>query len=153
MNATVTNTTCSLPRFTVIDTGRPLTDAILTALGGHGLDSAIALTGGVELQRHENDGRLPGRTTSIIDDDYIDAEVFVRWRVNAGRHRCWLMHVALEPDDTFTVRLIRIRRGVGAGIEPLGERTDVHAEDLIHTCDLLYTDAVNTHLGGLIPID
>jgi len=151
-------TRVALPRFTTIDTGHPLTDTLLTQLGGYGASGAILLTGGTQVQCFDNNNQLPTRRTSDVDNRGIDAEVFVRWRVNAGSTRRWIMHVALEPDDAYTVRLYS-DYVIGAGIpttsiEVLGERADVYFEDLINVCDALYTAAIRQEYGfDCVPLD
>ena len=137
-----------LPRYTTVDTGHPLTDTLLTQLGGYGINSAILLTGGTQVQCFDNNNQLPTRHTNVVDNRSIDA----------GSARRWIMHVALEPDDTYTVRLYNdrtTRAGLPTtNIEILGERDDVYFEELITVCDALYTAAIKQEYGfDCVPLD
>ena len=151
-NGTSSSQVLDLPRFTEVNTKRPNTDKIVTLLGGFGINGAICLTGGQNVTRIEHNGIPPDRPTSFDPTKGIDAQVYVAWRVNAGRGRWWQMHVALEPDETYTMRLTSLdRRQVR--IDLLGETTQQPDDDLINACDALYVDAVNKYLDGAIPFD
>jgi hypothetical protein len=153
------------PIHSTIATGQSQTDAILNALGGYGICSAIVLTGGSDLWRKENKGRPPHYPTqfSQTDPDATDnaggiaAEVFVDWAVNAGRNRHWRMYVALEPDAALSIYLVRRKT---QNIELLGEQHKITvpsgvtaSKELIDACNELYCAAVNKHLGGFIPLE
>ena len=152
-DGTSTSRLLRIQRYTAVNTGHPLTDAMLNALGGTGLNSAIVLTGGTEIARYE-DGPPIERSTYGPRLGF-NAEVYVRWRVNAGKRNLWYMAVALEPDETYTARLIRVVPSVG--YELLGERAnlipDPTGTSTIDAVDALYVEAIQTHLGGFIPLD
>lgn len=140
-------------RYQTVDTGHPLTDGILSVLGGMGFNGAIILTGGTEITRYE-DGP-PIERSNYGPRLGFNADVYVRWRVNAGKRNLWYMAVALEPDETYTARLISVVPSVGYVL--LGERAnlipDPNGTSTIDAVDALYVDAIQTHLGGFIPID
>jgi len=152
-DGTSTSRLLRIQRYTPINTGHPLTDAILNALGGTGLNSAIVLTGGTEVARYE-DGP-PIERSNYGPRLGFKAEVYVRWRVNAGKRNLWYMSIALEPDETYTARLFRIIPSVG--YELLGERAnlipDPTGTSTIDAVDALYVEAIQAHLGGSIPFD
>ena len=152
-DGTSTSTLMRIQRYTAVNTGHPLTDAMLNALGGTGLNSAILLTGGTDVIRYE-DGP-PIERSNYGPRLGFTAEVYIRWRVNAGKRNLWYMAIALEPDETYTARLFRIIPSVG--YELLGERAnlipDPTGTSTIDAVDALYVEAIQTHLGGFIPLD
>ena len=152
-DGTSTSTLMRIQRYTAVNTGHPLTDAMLNALGGTGLNGAILLTGGTEIARYED--RPPIERSTFGPRLGFNAEVYVRWRVNAGKRNLWYMAVALEPDETYTARLVKVVPSVG--YELLGECAnlipDLHGTSTINAIDALYIEAIQVHLGGFIPLD
>lgn len=144
---TVTVRKFSLPRYTKPNTGHQVTDDIMAQLGGYGINGAIGLTGGRDVVISAN---RPTKRTSVDKKGFVDQQTYVMWRVNAGNRKVELM-VALEPNDTYTVRLWkattpRTWQKTGVIGHVLYEMDDVYGDNLIDVCDGIYVKFVEEHM-------
>lgn len=125
----------------------PLTNTILNQLGLNSPYSAIEQTNGTQIVRSENNGQRPIRPSKLVERPNgictLDAEISVSWRVHTDNMDFWMMHVALEPNDTYTVRLLSINEPNRKTINLLGEQADTLGRDLSNVCIYLYQEALN----------
>lgn len=114
----------------------------------HGMVGALDYVGGHELFfTHPPDGRdheCRSSSHSHIDKNGSPKyEVGLSFRVNgkAGEH--WRMTIAYEPDDTYTVWLVRnLERRQSTLSEVLASMEQVSSDDLQHVVESIYDEAV-----------
>lgn len=124
----------------------------------HGLVGALNYVGGHELFfNHPPDGRDHECRSSfrshVGENGRLNYEVGLSFRVKGKPGEHWQMTIAYEPDDSYTIWLLRNagRRQLRAGLmtEVLGSRDQVNGEDLQHAVEFIYDEAVK---GGLVPM-
>jgi hypothetical protein len=119
---------------------------------GRGLCGALMKIGGAMIAYHDT---IPTIPTSSDDAGWISAQCYLTFSCNGKRGQGWRFHVALEPNDTYTVRLWRSKRSRGAGGsargEIIGHADHVYCDALREVVVRLYDDAIRQHCDGFIP--
>ena len=94
---------------------------------------------------------------SVVDPatGALKAEISLTFKVNAT----WtvVIAVAYEPDDTYTVRMFRLRSprermDGGPVVEVISERADVYCDELQGVVERMYDDYIREHQNGFIRV-
>lgn len=85
----------------------------------------------------------------------LKAEISLTFKVNAKG--TVVISVAYEPDDTYTVRMFRLRpprerMDGGPVLETISERADVHGAELQGAVEGMYDDYIREHQNGFIRV-
>lgn len=120
----------------------------------HGMVGALAYVGGHELFfNHPADGRdSECRSTfrSYFDENSaLKYEVGLSFRVKSKPDEGWRMVIAYEPDDTYTIWLLRDsnqhrRLHLRAKCEVILSQDDVNDDDLQNVVETLYDEAIRS---------
>lgn len=124
---------------------------------GHGMVGALDYVGGHELFfNHPACGRDHQCHSSfhsyVGENGRLKYEVGLTFRVRARPGENWRMTVAYEPDDSYTVWLMR-----DAGPQPLSmsevltTRGEINSDDLQDAVESIYDAAVKTSERDLVP--
>ena len=125
----------------------------------HGMVGALNYVGGHELFfNHPPDGRDHECRSSfhshMADNGRLSYEVGLSFRVNGKPGEHWQMTIAYEPDDTYTIWLVRNagRRlsRVGAASEVVASMEQVNGDDLQYAVESVYDEAVKAP-RGIVP--
>lgn len=126
----------------------------------HGMVGALNYVGGHELFfNHPPNGRDHECRSSfrshVADNGRLSYEVGLSFRVNGKPGENWQMTIAYEPDDTYTVWLLRDanRRKLRAGLmsEVLASVEQITGDDLQHAVESIYDEAVKAP-RGVVPV-
>jgi hypothetical protein len=114
---------------------------IISQTGGNGLYGAFAYIGARAFTYEY--------TTfgSKFENGYLKMGVGLMFKVNGG-NRGWRMAITVEPDDTYTVRLIAVR----GKAKLLDEKTNVYCDNLKNIVEDMYDNAIKNHCNGFITI-
>lgn len=130
---------------------------IIQQAGGLGLQGAFAFIGAhsfmYSCREHDQECRsrfMSKRITSTATGEAVIVDVHLSFLVNGRRGFKWVMQIAYEPDDTYTVWLSQSR---GRRITILDERRDVYCDMLQEVIERVYDEAIEKHCNGFIPID
>lgn len=122
----------------------------------HGMVGALDYVGGHELFfNHPTNGRDHECRSSfrsrICENGSLEYEVGLSFRVNGKPGENWRMTVAYEPDDTYTVWLLRdaLRRQLSVS-HVLASMDQVSSEDLQHAVESLYDKAIKATEGDFV---
>ena len=132
--------------------------AIIDQAGGFRLNSAFAYVGASELacQCAQAEGEYRSGSVSRQctqgGESSIQAEVFLRFRVNGRRGRAWTIIIAYEPTDVYTVWLVEGHRGRSPSTMVLACVRDVYCDTLQSVIEEVYDRAIQEHNGGFIPL-
>jgi len=95
----------------------------------------------------------PSRLTSEAGVGFVEYEVGLQCRVNGKRGHRWMLIIAYEPNDTYTVWLVEGHRGRKPdSMVPACER-EVFCDTLQGVIEAIYERAIREHNGGFIPLD
>ena len=117
----------------------------------HGMVGALNYVGGHELYfNHPANGRDHECRSSfrshIADNGRLNYEVGLSFRVRGKPGEQWQMTIAYEPNDTYTVWLLRSagrrQSRAGATSEVLASMEQVIGDDLQHAVESIYDEAV-----------
>lgn len=114
----------------------------------HGMVGALDYVGGHELFfTHPSDGRDHECRSSfhshVGENGSLKFEVGLSFRVNGKAGENWRMTIAYEPDDTYTVWLVRdLDRRHSTMSEVLATLGQVNSEDLQHAVESIYDEVV-----------
>lgn len=117
----------------------------------HGMVGAIHYVGGRELFfNHPPNGRDHECRSSfrshIADNGRLNYEVGLSFRVRGKPGEQWQMTIAYEPDDTYTIWLLRSpgrrQSRAGATSEVVASVEQVNGDDLQHTVESIYDEAL-----------
>jgi hypothetical protein len=127
-------------------------EAILNGLGRN-LSGARIYVGASALGwRHPEDGRdyeCRGTFPSVFDAGNVLSTVCVFFLCNGKPGEGWKFFIAYEPDDTFSVWLVRT---AGDNISVISEHRDVYIDALKHVVETAYDDAIKEFNGGFISL-
>jgi hypothetical protein len=132
--------------------------AIIAQAGGLGLRGAFVYVGARDItyQCAQAEGEYrssyPSRLKSEGGVGFVEFEVGVRFRVNGRRGRNWLMIIAYEPDDTYTVWLVEGHAARQPGSMVLACQRDVYCDALQSVIESTYDEAISKHNQGFIPL-
>ena len=122
----------------------------------HGMVGALNYVGGHELFfNHPTNGRDHECRSSFrshfADSGKLNYEVGLSFRVNGKPGEHWQMTIAYEPDDSYTIWLLRNagrrQSRAGATSEVLANVEQVNGDDLQHTVESIYDEAVKAPQG------
>ena len=82
----------------------------------------------------------------------VDFEVGLRFKVNGKPGNNWVMIIAYEPDDTYSVWLIEGHAGRKPGSMVLACHRDVYCDMLRQVIEQTYDQAIRDHNQGFIPL-
>lgn len=132
--------------------------SIIDQAGGFRLSSAFAYVGAsmftyqcAEAEGEYRSGSVSRQSTQG-GESFIQAEVFLRFRVNGKRGRCWTLIIAYEPTDVYTVWLVEGHRGRNPSTMVLACVRDVYCDTLQSVIEEVYDRAIQEHNGGVIPL-
>jgi len=135
---------------------------IIQQAGGMGLQGAFCYIGASNLTyKHpsyyrEHECRPSAESSVSPEHGGIEHEVGIMFKVNGKRGQGWHMAVCYEPDDTYTVYLLKLasrkERTEGRIANLLDWRRDVYCDGLQHTIESMYDRAIKNHNGGFINI-
>jgi hypothetical protein len=117
--------------------------SIIDQTGGEGLGGAFCYIGAQNFVYLDRD-----LSSSEFKDGMLTFSTGLLFKVNGG-WRGWKMAITLEPNDTYTVRLMAVRRDRA---KLLDEVTDVYCDMLKFTVESMYDNAVNKYSGGFISV-
>ena len=132
--------------------------AIIAQAGGLGMRGALIYVGARDINYKcaEPDGEYRSswmsRLGSLRGFGCVDFEVGVRFRVNGKRGRNWIMVIAYEPDDTYTVWLVEGHSARQPSTMVLACRRDVYCDTLQSVIEETYDEAIRVHNQGFIPL-
>lgn len=132
--------------------------AIVAQAGGMGLKGALVYVGVRDLTYRcaEPDGEYrssrPSRLVSKRGLGCVDFEVGVKFRVNGKPGRNWIMVIAYEPNDTYTVWLVEGHAKRQPGSMVLACHRDVYCDTLKSVIEDTYDEAIRVHNQGFIPL-
>ena len=128
----------------------------------HGMVGALVYVGGHDLFfNHPARGRdtecRPSFRSHLDSSGVLKYEVGLSFRVKGRTDENWSMVVAYEPDDTYTVWLLRAclprhRLQTGQLAEVVNSLDNVKDDDLQHAVESVYDGAMGTLSEELIPI-
>jgi hypothetical protein len=138
-------------------------ETMIQQLGGRNINSATCYVGAhnISWKCDERFGEYRSSFKSHVrDDGLINWDVGLFFRVNGKKGAGWFMVVSYEPDDTYSVWLVRQRslseRMESRQLDKLGEvlahRDDVYGDELKHTVEEMYDRAILEHNDGWIPL-
>lgn len=130
---------------------------IIEQLGGTGLRGALMYVGAHSLvykcSEMEGECRPYHRSEYVTVEDMgacVAADVFLKFKVNGKRGQCWYQVIAYEPDDTYSVWLMRGDRKV-TGTDVIIEcARDVYCDSLKDVVEHMYDRAIKERNGGFI---
>lgn len=114
----------------------------------HGMVGALDYVGGHELFfNHPPNGRDHQCRSSfhshLGENGRLKYEVGLSFRVNGKPGQNWRMTIAYEPDDTYTVWLIRdAARQQSVSSQVLVAEDQVNSDDLQHAVESIYDEAI-----------
>lgn len=123
----------------------------------HGMVGALDYVGGHELFfNHPPNGRdHECRSTfrsHVCERGGLKYEVGLSFRVNGKTGEDWRMTVAYEPDDTYTVWLLRdAARRQRPAPEVLASMDRVNSDDLQHAVESMYDKAIKAFDREFVP--
>jgi hypothetical protein len=124
----------------------------------HGMVGALDYVGGHELFfNHPPTGRdHECRSTfrsHLGENGKLKYEVGLSFRVNGKQGESWQMTVAYEPDDTYTVWLMRdsARRQLSMP-EALASLGRVSSDDLQHAVESIYDEAIKARKRNIVHV-
>ncbi|HXC36485.1 MAG TPA: hypothetical protein VNV43_11465 [Candidatus Acidoferrales bacterium] len=123
----------------------------------HGMVGALDYVGGHELFfKHPPGGRGHECRSSfrshLGENGSLKYEVGLSFRVNGKAGEIWRMTIAYEPDDTYTVWLVRDLVCRQATLsEVLASMEQVNSDDLQHAVESIFDKAVKTPERNLVP--
>lgn len=123
----------------------------------HGMVGALDYVGGHELFfTHPPNGRDHECRSSfhshVGENGSPKYEVGLSFRVNGKPGENWRMSIAYEPDDTYTVWLVRdIERRKLTMSEVLACMEQVNSDDLQHAVESIYDEAMRTPEQNFVP--
>ena len=82
----------------------------------------------------------------------VDFEVGLRFKVNGKPGKNWVMIIAYEPDDTYSVWLIEGHPERKPGSMVLACHRDVYCDMLRQVIEQTYDQAIRDHNQGFIPL-
>ena len=132
--------------------------AIIEQAGGLGLSGAFTYVGAsaflYQCERASGECRSGTRSRLVTEKGRASevADVFLRFRVNGKRGRCWTMLVAYEPDDTYTVWLVDYHPKRKPAETVIDRVNDVYCDTLQGVIEHVYDQAIATHNSGFIPL-
>lgn len=92
--------------------------------------------------------------SKVRDDGTVHFDVGLCFQVNGKRGQGWRIIIAVEPCDTYTVRLWRKAKPSEVREGKLGvvmtEIEDVYCDTLKQVVEKVYDDAIREHNGGFI---
>lgn len=132
--------------------------AIIKQAGGLGLRGAFTYVGANRLAY-----RCPELTGECRPDEPSRISIeegvgFVRFGVglscfvNGKPGKSWMLMIAYEPDDTYTVWLVEGHAQRKADSMVLACRRDVYCDTLQSTIEAVYDEAIVAHNNGFIPL-
>lgn len=128
---------------------------IIAQLGGNKLNSALLYVGASQLAfrcpQLEGSYRSGYVSKTERGQPGVHYEVGLRFRVNGRRGQAWTMIVAYEPDDTYTVWLVRLI-GNARRFDVIACHRDVYCDVLKKVVERTYDEAIRTHNDGFIPL-
>lgn len=128
---------------------------IIDQCGGRGLNGAFVYVGASEFcyRCAQPDGEyrsgFPSKTEA--GQPGVSFDVGLRFRVNGRRGQAWTTIIAYEPDDTYTVWLVRLV-GRARRFEVLACHRDVYCDELKGVVERTYDDAIQRLNRGFIPL-
>lgn len=134
---------------------------IIEQAGGQGLSGAFVYNGAKNLSynhpKHDRDCECrPGKRSFVDEAGLLFSDVYLSFQVNGKRGEGWKQIVCYEPDDTYTVYLIRLanKKETAAGTISvvLDKRVNVGCDNLQQVLESMYDSAINQHNGGFINI-
>jgi hypothetical protein len=120
---------------------------------GKGLRGGLIYVGAAKLvyncAPHCRDGSYPNATSSINEQGQLLHDCWLMFWVNGKKNETWRMIICYEPNDTYTVRLVK--RGTrGRRMDVIEECRDVYCDQLQHFVERMYDDAIKGRNGGWI---
>ena len=141
-----------------IPMSNPLPDTIRTIIeqcGGRGLHGAFCYVGASELAfrcpQSEGSYRSGFRSKTEDGTPGVTYEVGLRFRVNGRRGQAWTMFIVYEPDDTYTVWLVRLI-GRARRFDVIACHRDVYCDTLKEVVEDTYDEGIRAHNEGFIPL-
>lgn len=133
---------------------------IIDQSGGFGMRGAFAYVGASHFNHKCKDVEhecRPSKQSELRTDPskpwpFVDFEVGLMFKVNGKRDEEWHMVVTYEPDDTYSVWLVRgdaKRQGTDTVIAC---HRDVYCDNLKDVIENAYDQAINDRCGGFIPL-
>jgi len=132
--------------------------AIIAQAGGLGMRGAFVYVGAQHLtfKCAEPEGEYrSSRTSRLVSErglGSVDFEVGVTFRVNGKPGRAWMMIIAYEPNDTYSVWLVEGHKRREASAMVLACHRDVYCDTLQSVIEATYDDAIREHNQGFIPL-
>jgi hypothetical protein len=125
----------------------------------HGMVGALDYVGGHELFfKHPPDGRDHECRSSfrshLGENGSLKYEVGLSFRVKGKQGENWRMTIAYEPDDSYTVWLVRdLDHRQSTLSEILASTEQVNSDDLQHVVESIYNEAVKSPEKDFAPED
>lgn len=131
---------------------------MIDQMGGRGTRGAFTYVGAQNLMYNQKTKEgTPNETRYFPEHGTFDVDTGLTFNVNMGKGSQWKMIVAYQPSDTYSVFLWRGFRGEKAAkTGKMGEAVtkihDVYADELQHTVESVYDDAIKKYKGVFIPL-
>ena len=132
--------------------------AILAQAGGLGLHGAFVYVGAQHFTYRcaepvgEYRSSRPSRLVSEAGQGFVDYEVGLQCRVNGKPGRAWILIIAYEPDDTYSVWLVEGHKARQPDSMVLACQRDVYCDTLQSVIEAVYDRAIREHNDGFIPL-
>jgi len=107
----------------------------INQLGGKGFNGALVYTGVSEI--------------AIVDKSNEQNDGCIGFKVNGKKGYKWIITIALDWNDTYTVTLIQLR---GKDKQYLDVKNNVYCDELQDVFETMYDNAIKKHCGGFIHI-
>ena len=127
---------------------------IIAQMGGMGMRGALGYIGASQfVYRDRPDYATPAASAVDEKSGTVSFETGLMFSVN-GKPQNWKMVVTLEPSDTYTVRLFRMRRPNKDNQQAivLDVETGVYCDQLQSTVESMYDGAIQRHYDGAITL-
>ena len=97
------------------------------------------------------------KISKVLPNGLIDSDCYLSWEVNVTKGTTWKMFIALEPNDTYTVRLWKsFRQSLKTPNKPFGEVVEeqeaVYADSLAPVIRAMYDRALQKYNNGFFNI-
>lgn len=135
---------------------------IIQQAGGMGLNGAFVYCGSKDfVYKHPDrdrdyECRPSFRSHVSTEHGAVESEVSLSFKVNGKRGQAWTEIICYEPDDTYSVYLLRKankkEREQGKIAKALDCRSDVYCDELQRVIENMYDSAIKKYNNGFINI-